>query len=271
MHTNILIHPDILSLLSLKDAVKLRLASKELYDICTKFYWNDKKTRVKDLQKWQICFPNSIALHFSPTVYVHEKSNVDFLNDCFNGINTSKLETLKTLVYPPMMFYKHVPLHPLNKVNFITELYIEMNDTVLKSLLMFCKDFCNQVQKITCEFKSDLLDTDFLECFFLTDGSLKVTNNFWNYFPALLLFDCSCTKLSHALLDSFSPKKHSLKVLYVNQDFNLKSNEAQFAIQNGLQILIKDKRLKQNDENLKKNMVDCTKTVLEEEFEDYEV
>lgn len=270
-HTNILIHPDILSLLSLKDAIKLRVSSKELYDACTKFHWNDKKTRVKDLQKWQICFPNSLALHFSPTPYLHEKSNVNFLNDCFNSIHISKLETLKTIVFPPMTLDKHIPLSPLHKVNAITELYIQMNKTVLKSLILFCSDFCNQVQKITCDLESDLLDTDFLECFFLKDGSLKVINKFWTYFPALVLFDCSCTKLSHALLDSYSPKKHTLKVLYVNQHFNLKSNEAEFAIKSGVQILIKNSK-----QNLNLNWIDftnnCTNRIVKDDInEEYEV
>jgi hypothetical protein len=274
MDTNILLHPDILSLLSLKDAIKLRLASKELSDACTKFYWNDKKTRVKDLEKWQICFPNSIALHFSPFPYLHEKCDIDFLNNSFKSINTLKLETLKTLVFPRITLYKHIPIYPLNKVNGITELYIEMNKNVLKSLLMFCGNFCNQVQKLTCDLKSDLLDTDFLECSFLTDGSLNVINNFWNYFPALVSFDCSCTKLSHSILDSFSQKKHNLKFLYVNQDFNLKSNEAKFAIKNGVQILIKHKKLKLkhcDHQNFNINDCTCTKLIEEQKKDEKEI
>ena len=233
------LHPDVLSFLTIKDAVKLRLANKECLEACSVMNWNDRITPVKNLEKWKRCFPRSIALYYHPTIYAHEHIflggyvNSNGLNHIFND----GVVDLESLVLPNIVtsdFSKNPwPLYTSACFN-LKHLSITLDTNTLHCIFE-SPSLCASLLKLECKENSRIKDKDILQFSFDSKGSLQIKNVFWARLMNLREFDCSRTTLSHAILDGFP--SGNLKILRVNKTFfNTEGVEALRAKKMGIQI-----------------------------------
>jgi hypothetical protein len=236
------LHPDVLGFLTLKDAVKLRLANKECLEACNLMKWSDKNTTVKDLEKWKKCFSCSTALNYRPTLYAHEYIVLgDFVNS--NGLNhifNDGVVQLKSLVLPNIhttYFVKNPwPLYT-SACSSLKHLLIPLDANTLQCILNIPL-LCDSLLKLEFKEYSKIRDQDILKFSFDLKGSLQIKNVFWERFSNLKEFDCSKTSLSHAILDGSVVGNGNLQILRVNKTyFNTQSVEALRAKKRGIKII----------------------------------
>jgi len=248
------LHPDVLGFLTLKDAVKLRLANKECLEACNLMKWSDKNTIVKDLEKWKRCFSRSTALHYRPTLYAHEYIFLgDYVNS--NGLNhifNDGVVELECLVLPHILtsvFLKNPwPLYT-SACSTLKHLLIPLDANTLQCILNIPL-LCASLLKLECKEYSKIRDQDILKFSFDSKGSLQIKNIFWARFSNLKEFDCSKTSLSHAILDDFSfAGNGNLKIIRVNKTyFNTRSVEALRAKKRGIKITYIESRQGEGEE-----------------------
>jgi len=241
------LHPDVLGFLTLKDAVKLRLANKECLETCNLMKWKDKITLVKDLKKWKRCFSHCTALNYRPTLYAHEYIVLgDYVN--LNGLNhifNDGVVQLKSLLLPNILtsnFLKNP--WPLNTsaCSTLKHLLIPLDANTLECILSMPL-LCDSLLKLECKEYSKIRDQDILKFSFDSSGSLLIQNVFWARFANLKEFDCSKTSLSHAILDGFLAGNKNLQILRVNKtSFNTQSVESLRAKKRGIKIIYLESR-----------------------------
>jgi hypothetical protein len=224
-------HQDILKFLSYEDAVKLRLTNRAMLKECEEMRWNDCETRIKDFDKWLKCFPNSCGVLLQCVVYTHEKTDPSS-KSLYSAIQLLQ----KQLLYISIPNFR-ITSWPLNILDNVKELSINLCKTVLNVILK--NKISKHLVKLTCLPKSTVLDIDVIHCSFDANGSLRVSSNFWSELPLLEEFDCSCTKLTHAILDSTFFCKNKLQIVRVNHFFDLNSKESRNASSLGVKIVKK--------------------------------